>query len=99
MRGDKTYLVTLNCGSNEIPADAIQAQFYGARDWLRWAPGTYFIRSNLPAQEWLNRIRPLLSKGDDVFIAALDMNDRVGWMKPIPKDWLTRNEFSIATGV
>jgi hypothetical protein len=99
MRLDTTYVITLNCGEREVPRLAMETLLYGARDWLRWSGDTYFIRTNLSADEWLKRIRGVLAPGDDVFIAAIDMNNRVGWMKDLPLKWLTRDEVGIPSGV
>ena len=98
MRNDTTYLVTFNCGGRDVPRIAIEAVLYSARDWLRWADGTYLIRSNLHSSVWLEKIRPVLAEGDDVFIAALDPNNRVGWMKPLALDWITRDAIAIPSG-
>jgi hypothetical protein len=62
--------------------------FDKALDWIRFAPNCWIVWSNNSAETLYKRIKPLLSEKDHVFVVALDISERQGWMSKSFWDWL-----------
>jgi len=98
MRADTTFFVTVNCDSRPIPNQQIESVLYGAKDWLRWSPDTYLIRTNLDAEEWFQRVRKVLDPKDNIFVVAVDLTQKAGWMTNLAINWVVRDEAALPGG-
>jgi hypothetical protein len=67
----------------------LKAIFDEADDWVRYAPNCWIVRTNLQAEYWYNRIKPVLHPEDQVFIAKIDHSNRFGFLSKWMWDRLT----------
>jgi hypothetical protein len=63
-------------------------------DWIRYAPNCWVVWSNSSSEVWYERLRPLISEADSMFIAAIDSEERQGWMSKSFWDWLNKDRSS-----
>jgi hypothetical protein len=68
----------------------LEAVFDKAPDWLRYMPNCWIIQTSKSPKVWYERLKPHLDEQDTVFIVAIDMDDRTGWL---PRDvWTWINQ-------
>lgn len=60
----------------------------GADDWIRYSPTCWMLYTKKSADDWFDKIEPLLSKKDTVFVCALDFTDKQGWLPQWVWDWM-----------
>jgi hypothetical protein len=58
----------------------ILVQLNRAKDWIEFRTNTWLVWTSLPSKTWYQRIKPLLNRGENIFICGVDIEDRGGWM-------------------
>lgn len=69
--------------------------FNQALDWIRYAPNCWIVWTTTDTLGWHNRIVPLITQADRVFICELNISNKQGWMDKFAWDWFNkpRNTF------
>jgi hypothetical protein len=68
----------------------VKPVFDQATDWLRYAPNCWIIWTDKNPQTWSEWLKPFLNKGDHVFICAIDMTGKQGWLPKGTWDWMNK---------
>ena len=71
--------------------DKLEPIFNKALDWFRYTPTSWILWTSRSAEHWYERVRPLLSDDDTVFIVKLDISERQGWVSKRFWDWLNQD--------
>lgn len=75
----KIYAILLNTKNRPVPFEAIKKILDSAKDWCRYDLRIWLVATNLSANQWYERVRPVLDPTDDVLVVAVDIEDRQGW--------------------
>jgi hypothetical protein len=68
--------------------DELEPIFDKALDWMRYAPNCWIVQTTSTPQQWLARLRPLLSPSDNVFIVEINPANRSGWLPQSIWTWI-----------
>ncbi|RWO87962.1 hypothetical protein [Mesorhizobium sp.] len=60
--------------------DMVIEQLNRANDWIEFRDRSWLIWTKQSSKTWYGRLKPVLAKGDNVFVCAVDINDRGGLM-------------------
>lgn len=55
-------------------------QLNRANDWIEFRSNTWLVWTKQSSKTWYRRLKPFLSDGDNVFVCAVNIEDRGGWM-------------------
>lgn len=70
--------------------ETLKAVFNRALDWFKFAPNCWIVWSTSDAKKWYERLRPIIKDTDSLFIVAIDVNERQGWMSMSFWEWLKK---------
>ena len=68
--------------------EVLEATLDKAFSWCRYSPTTWILWSNTSASVWSDRVRKHLDPGDHMFVCALDMSERQGWLPRWVWEWI-----------
>lgn len=68
----------------------LEPVFNKASDWLRYASNCWLVCTTSSPQVWMQRIKPHLEKGDQVFIVEVDLEKRSGWLNKWVWEWINK---------
>lgn len=68
----------------------IKPMFDKALDWTRYAPNCWIVWTSSDPARWYARLKPFLGTNDHMFICALDMTSRRGWLPKSTWKWITK---------
>jgi hypothetical protein len=57
-------------------------------DWVRYSATNWIVWTDKSADEIFQRIKPYIFGQEQVLVAAIDMNDRSGWLTPVLWQWM-----------
>jgi len=77
--------------SGDPKTTGIKEVFDRASDWMRYAPNCWIVWTNKDPETWYERLKPFLGSGEHVFICALDLTTRQGWLPKSTWDWINKN--------
>jgi len=80
--------ISFDCADGDPRIKEFSPIFDKALDWFRYNNYCWILWTSSPPQKWYERIKPLLARGDHVFIVALDISERQGWMSKSFWEWL-----------
>ena len=86
-------MVTLEANSG-IGRNTIQKALNAAVDWVMYMPNCYILYSDRSVQDWYEEFKPILGARDHVFICAVDLNERQGWLSSSVWDWIRKYDYS-----
>lgn len=76
---------------NETPKiKEIKPIFDKALDWVRYAPNCWLVWTSSTPQVWYERLMPYLGENDHVFICAVDISLRQGWLPKWIWEWIRK---------
>ena len=58
-------------------------------DWIRISFDHWLIWTQRPAPDWCSILKPYTSDKVHLFIVALNLNDRSGWLPPWVWEWIS----------
>jgi len=83
----RTLILTIS--GPEIAFDEVEAKLDKAKDWLRYAPGSWLIHTNRSADIWYSRISDVVAaKGTLVLICEANLDERAGRLSPAAWKWM-----------
>jgi hypothetical protein len=71
--------------------EALKKIFDRAIDWYRYTPTCWFLWTSSSAEQWYEKIRPLMADADSFFIVGIDLTERQGWLSKNVWDWLNED--------
>jgi hypothetical protein len=87
---NKRFLhIAFNWSGNPKIAE-MKPAFDRASDWMRYAPNCWIVLSSEDPQTWYERLKPFLGIGDHMFICALDITVRRGWLPKTTWEWINK---------
>lgn len=84
------FQITLSFVTERPPEKILERAFDRALDWFKYAPNCWIVWTTSDAEKWYERLRPLIGDADSLFIVALDIEERQGWMPQRFWDWLRK---------
>ena len=83
----RTLILTIS--NPDIDFEAVEEKLNRAKDWLRYAPGSWLIYTNQSAKTWYDRISEVLaSKYPIVLVCEANLDDRAGRLSPDAWKWM-----------
>jgi hypothetical protein len=76
--------------SGEPKINELKPVFDNAIDWLRYTPNCWIVWTSSDPEKWYERVKPYLGTGDHVFICAVDMETRQGWLPKTTWAWIDK---------
>jgi hypothetical protein len=76
--------------SGEPKISDIKPAFDHAIDWVRYAPNCWIVWTTSDPERWFERLKPYLDEKDSLFICAIDINIRQGWLSQTIWDWIKK---------
>lgn len=70
--------------------DELRPTFDKALDWVRYAPNCWIVWTSSSPAKWYARLKPHLEEGDHVFVCAVDLDERAGWLPKLVWDWIRK---------
>lgn len=87
------YALMLNV-TGPVPVEQIKGALAQAKSWAMFHPSAWVIASNLSAQEWYDRLKPLMKPTDHFWIIKADMSHHKGWVSNVMVEWSKRDHGS-----
>jgi hypothetical protein len=75
----------------DVAVEQIEKKLNDAKDWYRYAEGTYVIFTALSTPEWERRLGSLVVPEGSFLLAPLDLSRRMGWMPKSLIAWVDSN--------
>lgn len=76
----KIFVVVTYTGRSSEEEDQLIDKLNKALDWVKFSPDSWLVWTTADCRKWYERIKPIMRKGENVFIYKVDMSDRAGWM-------------------
>lgn len=86
----KFLMVTFNFFARPEPP-AIAGVIDKAKDWAKFAPNCWVIKTDLSPGDWYNRLKPVIHKNDWIFIVEIDLTKHRGWLSKVLVDWINKD--------
>lgn len=84
------YQVTFKFVTPRPSEETLETAFNHALDWFKYASNCWIVWTTSDAEKWYERLRPLIKDDDSLFIVAIDVSERQGWMSRRFWDWLKK---------
>ena len=83
----RTLILTIS--NPDIDFDKVEAKLDKAKDWLRYAPGSWLIYTNQSAETWYSRISQVVGSKDPlVLVCEANLDERAGKLSPEAWKWM-----------
>jgi len=76
--------------AGEAKITELKPIFDKAIDWVRYSPNCWIIWTSSEPEKWYERLKPQLGSGDHLFICAIDLSERQGWLPKTIWDWIKK---------
>jgi hypothetical protein len=76
--------------SGEPKIDEVKPVFDKATDWVRYAPNCWIVWTSSDPATWYERLKPHVGPSDHMFICAVDLTVRNGWLPKTTWDWINK---------
>ena len=75
-----------------VEASTVQDTFPSAAGWARYAPNCWIISTSATATTIAEGVRKVCKDTDNIFIAAVNLQDRDGYLQQEIWDWIKKNQ-------
>ena len=76
---------------NDPKINELKPIFDKAKDWMRYAPNCWIVRTDLSPQVWYSRLKPYIKEPESVFICELNITNRQGRLPKWMWDWIKKD--------
>ena len=76
--------------SGEPKITELKPIFDLAIDWIHYAPNCWIVWTSSDPAKWYERLKPHLGTNDHMFICAVDMKTRNGWLPKSTWAWIDK---------
>jgi hypothetical protein len=90
MAEGKFFSVTFKFVTPRPAEEILEAAFNSGLDWFKYAPNCWIIWTTSDAEKWYERLRPIIQEKDSLFIVAIRVEERQGWMSAKFWEWLRK---------
>ena len=74
------FIIYINNREQDVTYEDLEEKMDHALDWYRIRENLWVVYSTSNAEQWYERLRPLIKKSGNLFICELKASNRQGWM-------------------